>query len=222
MYDGPGLTGVLEEDDDDDLEFDEAEIIKNYNEFFGDVLPEFKKYGNMVNFKVCRNHASHLRGNVYAQYDTEDAARRAFMAFNGRFYATKKLVCEFVPITKWKPAICGLFDRSICPRGKQCNFLHVFRNPNGEYADEERPYQRQKDSDRDRDRRGDRDSDRHRKDRDDREHHRDRDRDHDHDHKRRHRHRSRSPRRRSHSQSHSRSRSRSPRRSRSPEDRRKS
>lgn len=30
-------------------------------------------------------------------------------------------------------AVAGLFEIQQCPRGKHCNFLHVFRNPNNEF-----------------------------------------------------------------------------------------
>ena len=36
-------------------------------------------------------------------------------------------------MTKWKSAVCGLADKNACPRGKLCNFLHVFRNPKGAF-----------------------------------------------------------------------------------------
>jgi len=28
----------------------------------------------------------------------------------------------------------GLFDKRLCPRGKACNFLHVFRNPGNTFS----------------------------------------------------------------------------------------
>ena len=30
--------------------------------------------------------------------------------------------------------LTGLFGQNRCPKGKHCNFLHVFRNPGGAYA----------------------------------------------------------------------------------------
>lgn len=30
--------------------------------------------------------------------------------------------------------VLGLFDKRLCPRGKACNFLHVFRNPGNAYS----------------------------------------------------------------------------------------
>jgi hypothetical protein len=34
------------------LQYDDAEIAKHYEEFYTDVLPEFKKFGEVVQFKV--------------------------------------------------------------------------------------------------------------------------------------------------------------------------
>jgi len=129
---------VAGEDNDDALEVDEADACRHFKEFYDDIKAELAKFGSLVNVKVCRNHSHHLRGNVYVQYTTEEGAAAAFSALNGRFYAGKQVACEYSPVTKWKSAICGLFDRGRCPRGKQCNFLHVFRNPKSEFSDADR------------------------------------------------------------------------------------
>eukprot|EP01105_Mastigella_eilhardi_P028184 TRINITY_DN913_c0_g1_i1.p1 TRINITY_DN913_c0_g1~~TRINITY_DN913_c0_g1_i1.p1 ORF type:complete len:330 (+),score=56.99 TRINITY_DN913_c0_g1_i1:716-1705(+) len=139
MYDGLGMTSSRADDDADaDLEFDEVEIYRHFVEFFNDIHPEFQKFGEVVQLKVCRNHAQHLRGNVYVQYRNAADAAKSAAAFAGRYYAGRRLNPEFVPVVRWKPAICGLCDKELCPRGKECNFLHVFKNPNGLYADADR------------------------------------------------------------------------------------
>ena len=61
-------------------------------------------------FQVCCNHEPHLRGNVYVQYREEHEAVKAYAKFNGRFYASRQISCEFVKIEKWKSAICGLYS----------------------------------------------------------------------------------------------------------------
>lgn len=143
---------------------DETEAYNHFQEFYADTVPELRQFGEIVQLKVCRNHAPHLGGNVYVQYRSDDDAMRAIRSLNGRFYAGRRISTELSPVTNWKTAICGLFDKNQCPRGRQCNFLHVFRNPNGEY-----------DLQRDGERRGD-ERDRHDRDRErrsvDREHHR--------------------------------------------------
>ncbi|XP_062268085.1 U2 small nuclear ribonucleoprotein auxiliary factor 35 kDa subunit-related protein 2 isoform X2 [Platichthys flesus] len=120
------------------LEHSEEDLQETFTEFYHDVLPEFKSIGRVVQFKVSCNHEPHLRGNVYIQFDTEEQCTEAFMKFNGRWYAGRQLHCELCPVTRWKNAICGLFDRQRCPKGKHCNFLHVFRNPGNEFWEADR------------------------------------------------------------------------------------
>ncbi|XP_062280360.1 U2 small nuclear ribonucleoprotein auxiliary factor 35 kDa subunit-related protein 2 [Scomber scombrus] len=125
-------------DVDASLEHSEEELQESFIEFYHDVLPEFKSVGKVVQFKVCCNHEPHLRGNVYIQFDTEEQCKDALIKFNGRWYAGRQLHCEMCPVTRWKNAICGLFDRQKCPKGKHCNFLHVFRNPGHEFWEADR------------------------------------------------------------------------------------
>jgi hypothetical protein len=123
----------LDEDEDEDLEIDETEAYNHFQEFYADTVPELRQFGEIVQLKVCRNHAPHLCGNVYVQYKNDEDAMRAIRSLNGRFYAGRAISTELSPVTHWKTAVCGLFDKNQCPRGRHCNFLHVFRNPNGEY-----------------------------------------------------------------------------------------
>ena len=44
------------------------------------------------------------------QYKEEREAMQAYAKFNGRFYASRQISCEFVKIEKWKSAICGEFS----------------------------------------------------------------------------------------------------------------
>uniref|UniRef100_A0A8C6QUU4 U2 small nuclear ribonucleoprotein auxiliary factor 35 kDa subunit-related protein 1-like n=2 Tax=Nannospalax galili TaxID=1026970 RepID=A0A8C6QUU4_NANGA len=125
-------------DSDASLEYTEEETYQQFLDFYHDVLPEFKNVGKVVQFKVSCNLELHLRGNVYVQYQSEEECQAALSLFNGRWYAGRQLQCEFCPVTQWKTAICGLFEMQQCPRGKHCNFLHVFRNPNNEFRDANR------------------------------------------------------------------------------------
>lgn len=137
MYNDIRLSQSMldEADQDTSLEYDEKEAYENFKQFYEDTLPEFRKAGTVVQFKVCCNHEPHLRGNVYVQFLSEEECAKAFAMFNARWYASKQLSCEFSPVTKWKSAICGLFERNRCPRGKNCNFLHVYHNPGNEFHD---------------------------------------------------------------------------------------
>ncbi|KAM6943562.1 LOW QUALITY PROTEIN: U2 small nuclear ribonucleoprotein auxiliary factor 35 kDa subunit-related protein 2-like [Xenentodon cancila] len=140
MFKTFGMEEVRRDDYDIDacLEHSEEELQESFLDFYHDVLPEFKSIGRVVQFKVCCNHEPHLRGNVYVQFETEEQCREALIKFNGRWYAGRQLHCEISPVTRWKNAICGLFDRQKCPKGKHCNFLHVFRNPGREFWEADR------------------------------------------------------------------------------------
>ncbi|XP_003969911.1 U2 small nuclear ribonucleoprotein auxiliary factor 35 kDa subunit-related protein 2 [Takifugu rubripes] len=140
MFKTFGMEEARRDDYDIDacLEHSEEELYESFLEFYHDVLPEFKSVGKVLQFKVSCNHEPHLRGNVYVQFETEEQCKEAFIKFNGRWYAGRQLHCEMCPVTRWKNAICGLFDRQKCPKGKHCNFLHVFRNPGKEFWEADR------------------------------------------------------------------------------------
>ncbi|XP_036057213.1 U2 small nuclear ribonucleoprotein auxiliary factor 35 kDa subunit-related protein 1-like [Onychomys torridus] len=125
-------------DSDASLEYSEEETYQQFLDFYHDVLPEFKNVGKVIQFKVSCNLEPHLRGNVYVQYQSEEECQAALSLFNGRWYAGRQLQCEFCPVTRWKIAICGLFEMQKCPKGQHCNFLHVFRNPNNEFREANR------------------------------------------------------------------------------------
>ncbi|KAG5548647.1 hypothetical protein RHGRI_014108 [Rhododendron griersonianum] len=86
MYSGPGLAW----EQDEGLECTDEEVERSYEEFYEDVHTEFLKFGEIVNFKVCKNGSSHLRGNVYIHYKSLDSALAAYHSINGRYFAGKQ------------------------------------------------------------------------------------------------------------------------------------
>ncbi|XP_062521559.1 U2 small nuclear ribonucleoprotein auxiliary factor 35 kDa subunit-related protein 2-like [Corticium candelabrum] len=124
-----------EADQDVELEYDEREVYLKFIDFYEDIKPAFEDAGRVIQLKVCCNMEPHLRGNVYVQYENEEDASRAFTIFNGRWYAQHQLSVQFTSVNNWKAAICGLFHRNACPKGRYCNFLHVFRNPRNEFSE---------------------------------------------------------------------------------------
>ncbi|UJR35618.1 hypothetical protein I4U23_028368 [Adineta vaga] len=131
MYSNFEMQYGLDEEYDLDigLEFEESERYENFKDFYFDVLPEFERFGRVTTFKVCLNSEIHLRGNVYVQYETDYQAMLAYQALNTRYYAGRMVQCQFVNIPSWSTAICGLSELGKCPKGRRCNYLHVFRNP---------------------------------------------------------------------------------------------
>ncbi|XP_039279709.1 U2 small nuclear ribonucleoprotein auxiliary factor 35 kDa subunit-related protein 1 isoform X2 [Nilaparvata lugens] len=118
-----------EYDTDVSLEYEDFETYSDFKEFFYDILPEFESCGALRQLKVCCNYEPHLRGNVYVEYLNERHALKAYQLFQGRYYAGRQLSVMFVNIPSWKNALCGLFHKQRCPKGRHCNFLHAFRNP---------------------------------------------------------------------------------------------
>uniref|UniRef100_A0A803NBK2 Zinc finger CCCH domain-containing protein 5 n=1 Tax=Chenopodium quinoa TaxID=63459 RepID=A0A803NBK2_CHEQI len=151
MYNGPGLAWKQDEG----LEHTDEEVKQSFEDFYEDVHTEFFKFGELVNFKVCKNGSSHLRGNLYVHYKSLESAMLAYQSTNGRYFAGKLLTCEFINVTRWRVVICGEYMKSrfkvghklgiefsqSCSRGSACNFIHCFQNPGGDYewADWDKP-----------------------------------------------------------------------------------
>ncbi|KAJ0181752.1 hypothetical protein K1T71_002474 [Dendrolimus kikuchii] len=140
---GLNNTSVNEYDTDIMLEYDDIETYKEFKEFFYDVLSEFEKFGKIIQFKVCNNYEKHLRGNTYIEYEKLHCAVAAYRALHTRWYGGRQLSLQFCTINSWKNAICGLELRRKCPKGRACNFLHVFRNPNNLFNGYDRTPQNQ-------------------------------------------------------------------------------
>lgn len=92
---------------DSSLEFENRETYQHFKEFFFDVIPEIEKCGKIRQFKVCCNHESHLRGNVYVEFSARREAIKCFKMLQGRWYGGKQLNVEFCNIESWNSAICG-------------------------------------------------------------------------------------------------------------------
>lgn len=47
------------------LEYDDGELYQNFQDFYFDIVLEFRNYGKLIQVKVCNNYEFYLRGNVY-------------------------------------------------------------------------------------------------------------------------------------------------------------
>ncbi|XP_011568933.3 U2 small nuclear ribonucleoprotein auxiliary factor 35 kDa subunit-related protein 2 [Plutella xylostella] len=123
------------------LEYEENDTYKDFKDFFYDVLPEFEKFGKVVQFKVCNNYEKHLRGNTYIEYAELRSAVSAYRALHSRWYGGRQISLQFCDINSWKNAICGLQSSRRCPKGRACNFMHVFKNPDNLFNTFSTPYE---------------------------------------------------------------------------------
>ncbi|KAG4065396.1 hypothetical protein HA402_002794 [Bradysia odoriphaga] len=115
------------------LEIDDTELYRDFNEFFNDVEPELSTFGKIINFCVCSNQEPHLRGHTYVEFDDQRNALKAYRHLQGRYYAGRMLNVEFSQMITWRSAVCGLSFANKCPKGRNCNFLHLFKNPRNKY-----------------------------------------------------------------------------------------
>lgn len=93
---------------------------EQYDAFYDDVIPEFEKFGKILQFKTCNNLVSHLRGHVFIQYESAEDAIKAYIMMENRYYAGFQLNISFSLIKDWKQAVCA-YDES-CPKFVECNF----------------------------------------------------------------------------------------------------
>ncbi|KAJ6633726.1 U2 small nuclear ribonucleoprotein auxiliary factor 35 kDa subunit-related protein 1, partial [Pseudolycoriella hygida] len=115
------------------LEIDDTELYRDFSEFFNDVEPELSKYGRIINFCVCSNQEPHLRGHTYIEYEDQRSALKACRHLQGRYFASRMLNVEFTQMISWRSAVCGLSYANQCPKGRNCNYLHLFKNPRKMY-----------------------------------------------------------------------------------------
>lgn len=50
------------------LEFTYADVLKEYHDFFEDIVLELEKFGQVVNIRTCGNTGTHMRGNVFVEF----------------------------------------------------------------------------------------------------------------------------------------------------------
>ena len=78
-----------------------------FREFYYDIVPELRGFGELISVRVCNNHTPHLRGNVYVQYLKEYEAVCAYNGLHGRWYGGRQLTLTFADIENLKLAVCG-------------------------------------------------------------------------------------------------------------------
>ena len=135
-----GVSGSMvdKREQDVELEIDDTELYQRYLAFYDDVYPEVRLCGRVLRFEVCANYASHLKGNVFVEFERTEDAVRCRLALNGRWYNRRLVRCEFSSVGEFNRAICEevspdadrlkqLRGKRPCTRGNSCNYWHVFK-----------------------------------------------------------------------------------------------
>ena len=106
---------------DDDLK----DALKHFEQFYEEIFVELSKYGELKELCVVDNLGDHLIGNVYARFNDESSASKAFNALAGKYYHSQLVEEEYCPIINIRDCRCKKFAQGICKRGAFCNFLHL-------------------------------------------------------------------------------------------------
>jgi len=101
------------------------EAIIHFENFYEDTFLKLASYGELLELNVCDNLGDHLIGNVYAKFNTEEEAAKAYKGLLGQQYNGKDINVEYSPVTNFKECRCRQYEEGACERGAFCNFLHL-------------------------------------------------------------------------------------------------
>ena len=101
------------------------EALKHFEQFYEEIFLELADFGELKDLSVVDNLGDHLIGNVYARYNDEESAEKAFNALAGKYYHSSLVQEEYSPIVSMKDCKCRKYEEGICIRGAFCNFLHL-------------------------------------------------------------------------------------------------
>ena len=104
---------------------DLKEALKHFEQFYEEIFLELSKFGELKDLSVVDNLGDHLIGNVYAKFNDEESASKAFNALAGKYYHSNLVDEEYCPIINIKDCKCKRYEDGLCQRGALCNFLHL-------------------------------------------------------------------------------------------------
>jgi splicing factor U2AF subunit len=105
--------------------YTEEDLQRHFDETYEELFIELEsKYGELEELNIVENLNDHLIGNTYVKFRYEEDAEKAVDDLNNRWFDGKPIYAELSPVTDFTEASCQ-FRPVDCPRGKQCNFLHL-------------------------------------------------------------------------------------------------
>ena len=101
------------------------EALKHFEQFYEEIFIELSDFGELKELSVVDNLSDHLIGNVYAKFNDEESASKAYNALEGKYYHSNMVEEEYCPIINIKDCKCRKFEDGLCNRGPYCNFIHL-------------------------------------------------------------------------------------------------
>ena len=106
-------------------EKDLKEALKDLEKFYEEIFIELSNFGELKELNVCDNLGDHMIGNVYAKFNDEEGASKAYNALAGKYYKSNLVQEEFSPVINFRECRCRNYEEDKCERGGFCNFLHL-------------------------------------------------------------------------------------------------
>lgn len=126
----PATPDTMLVSNDDDWTEDVYNKAQDHMEiFFEEIFLELAQYGEIEDLVVCDNVSDHMVGNVYVKFFKEEAAEKALISLQNRFYGSRLITAEYSPVTDFREARCKAFHENRCTRGGACNFMHIKHCP---------------------------------------------------------------------------------------------
>ena len=101
------------------------EVLQHFEKFYEEIFVELSSYGELKELEVVDNLGDHLIGNVYARFNDEAGASKAFNALAGKYYNSKLVEEEYCNISKISWCKCRFYEENKCKMGPFCNYLHL-------------------------------------------------------------------------------------------------
>ena len=79
-------------------EEDLKESLKHFEKFYEEIFVELSSFGELKELEVVDNLGDHLIGNVYARFNDEAGASKAFNALAGKYYNSKLVEVYYILI----------------------------------------------------------------------------------------------------------------------------
>ncbi|CAD7924933.1 unnamed protein product [Amoebophrya sp. A25] len=103
--------------------------VNQIEDFYEEVFFQMAKYGEIEDLLLVDNISEHMSGNVYVKFFTKEAAAKALESVQGKFYSGRVIKAELSPCVEFRDARCRAYTEGNCPRGQNCNFLHIRHVP---------------------------------------------------------------------------------------------
>lgn len=107
------------------IEMSDEEKQRYIDAFFLDCFLMLRKFGKIEDMIIAGNTLDCLSGNLYVFFAEADVARIVVTAFDGQYYAGRKIHVSLCGVPRVTLALCKQSIKGECPKGAECAFIHA-------------------------------------------------------------------------------------------------